>query len=118
MSKDGAVNGGEGSNGNYHHHNYNKNGGGGAAGSEKDAQVQSRVASFQKLVSYCEGVGKCRHVTISEFFDEPDPPACDYACDFCKDPPGLRARKTEGLASEEWVSTQRERDDFYGAAGD
>lgn len=118
MSKDGAVNGGEGSNGNYHHHNYNKNGGGGAAGSEKDAQVQSRVASFQKLVSYCEGVGKCRHVTISEFFDEPDPPACDYACDFCKDPPGLRARKTEGLASEEWVSTQRERDDFYRAAGD
>lgn len=94
------------------------NGGDGAAGCGKDAQIHSRAASFQKLVSYCEDVGRCRHVIISEFFDEPKPPACDYACDFCKDSAGLRARKAGGLASEEWVSTQREREDFHGAEYD
>lgn len=111
ISKDGAGISGEG-------HNNNNQHGGGAAGSGKDTQIQSRAASFQKLVSYCEQVDKCRHVVISEFFDEPEVPVCDYACDFCKDAGGLRARKTKGLASEEWVSTQRERQDFYGGGYD
>lgn len=113
ISKDAAGHSSEVNSGNVH--NNNQNGGGGdSADSEKKAQFQSRAASFQKLVSYCEEVGKCRHILISEFFHEPEPPGCDYACDFCKDPAGLRARKAQGLASEEWVSTQRERGDFYG----
>lgn len=105
ISKDGAGSSGEGNN----NSNSDKN---------QNAQIQSRAASFQKLVSYCEEVRKCRHVIISEFFDELEPPTCDYACDFCKDPAGLRARKAAGLASEEWVSTQRDREDFYGGGYD
>ena len=117
ISKDGAGNGGEGNNRSNHNNDNNNNNNSSnnenGGGNGTDAQLQSRAASFQRLVSYCEEVGKCRHVIISEFFDEPDPPSCDYACDFCKDPTGLRARKAAGLASEEWVSTQREREDFY-----
>lgn len=94
----------------------------------REAQVHSRTASFARLVAYCEDTGKCRHAIISNFFEESDPapddgkdgkgkdaaPVCDFACDFCKDPEDLHARKAEGLASEELVSTQRaSREDFY-----
>lgn len=49
----------------------------------------------------------------------PDPPIsiCDFACDFCKDADDLTARKSVGLASEEWVSTQRE-EGLYGGVED
>ena len=33
---------------------------------------------------------------------------CDFACDWHKDPQDLKKRLARGLASEEWVSTQRE----------
>lgn len=117
ISKDGAGNSDKGTS-NINNDNNQNGGGGDTVGIGKATQIQSRAASFQKLVSYCEQVDKCRHVIISDFFDEPEPPACNYACDFCKDRTGLQARKAEGLASEEWVSTQRERDGFYGGGCD
>lgn len=97
----------------------------------REAQARSRAASFQQLVAYCEDTSRCRHSTISHFFEDggtaitgdeamgramPDEgPVCDFACDFCKDAEDLRARKADGLATEEWVSTQREsREDYYG----
>ena len=81
----------------------------------KEEQGAGRAKSFQRLVEYCERIDKCRHAAISEYFvDGEGPPTCDFACDFCKDPKGLRKKKEDGLASEEWVSTQRERSDFYG----
>lgn len=84
-----------------------------ASAQAKAAQSKNRAESFQKLVNYCEGTGKCRHGFISDFFADQEPPACDFACDYCKDAEGLKRRKREGLASEEWVSTQRERSDFF-----
>lgn len=90
--------------------------GGGKGG--KEAQGKARAASFQKLVEYCEQTERCRHRVISEYFGETEAPKCDLACDFCKDAKGLKKRKEEGLASEEWVSTQRERSDFYGEGYD
>ena len=102
-------------------------------------QVKGRADSFQSLVKYCEGTSRCRHDFIREFFGEvatvvggeksvkhgnslsgDKAPGCDYACDYCKDPQGLKERKKENLASEEWVSTQRERggDSFYGDGWD
>jgi superfamily II DNA helicase RecQ len=108
ISKDvaGAGNGGGGGNSGM-----NANGG-------KQAKVEGRAKSFQKLVEYCEHVEKCRHRMISEYFGEMEAPECDFACDFCKDKGGLKRRKEEGLASEEWVSTQRERGSFYGEGYD
>ena len=29
---------------------------------------------------------RCRHASISKFFDEDDAPACNGACDVCKKP--------------------------------
>ena len=102
-------------------------------------QVKGRADSFQNLVKYCEGTGRCRHEFIREFFGEGRSvigghcstehgkglsgnkmSICDYACDYCKDPKDVKTRKQEGLASEEWVSTQRERggDSFYGEGWD
>ena len=89
----------------------------GGAG-EKAAQVEGRAKSFQKLVEYCENTKRCRHKVISEYFGETEAPGCDFACDWCKDAKGLKRRKEEGLASEEWVSTQRHREDFYGEGYD
>lgn len=91
----------------------------------REAQVRGRAASFQHLVAYCEDTARCRHAIISDFFEDREAsadedgnsiiPVCDFACDFCKDPEDLRSRKAKDLASEEWVSTQREsREDFYG----
>lgn len=84
----------------------------------KEAQGKARATSFQKLVEYCEQTERCRHRVIAEYFGETETPRCDFACDFCKDAKGLKGRKEEGLASEEWVSTQRERSDFYGEGYD
>jgi len=79
----------------------------------KEVQHKSRVDSFQALVKYCEQTDRCRHMVIGEFFGEEEVKACDRACDFCMEGEGLKRRKRDGLASEEWVSTQRERNDFY-----
>ena len=92
------------------------NGKEGQAARDKEIQLKSRTASFQQLVKYCEQTQRCRHVIIGDFFGEKDAQACDKACDYCfvrTGEPSLRKRKEEGLSSEEWVSTQRERRDFY-----
>ena len=89
----------------------------GASNRNKEAKQAARAASFKRLVEYCEQVDRCRHIVIGEFFDESNAQPCDRACDFCLTRPGelsLRRRRDEGLSSEEWVSTQRERSDFYG----
>jgi RecQ family ATP-dependent DNA helicase len=71
--------------------------------------MMSRANSLTALIAYCENVGRCRHRLISEYFGEKgEPPVCDWACDFCKDKDKLRQSKEDGLASEEWCSTQRE----------
>lgn len=86
---------------------------------EKMAQAQKRAESFQKLVEYCENTQRCRHVLVGAYFGEKGgEKECDHACDWCKDARAVRRRKEEGLASEEWVSTQRERGDFYGEGYD
>ena len=91
------------------------------------ANVQARVNSFQELVKYSEQTDTCRHILIGKYFGEEDEKTgssssststgkCDKACDVCFVRPGepsLKKRKEDGLSSEEWVSTQRERDGFY-----
>lgn len=94
----------------------NSHGEGGTA-RNRATQLKSRAASFQELVKYCEQTERCRHQVIGEFFGEANVQACDHGCDYCFSRPGepsLRRRKEDGLSSEEWVSTQRERSDFYG----
>lgn len=93
----------------------------GGAARGKATQMESRAASFQELVKYCEQTESCRHVFIGKFFEESDVKTCDKGCDVCFRKQGvasLRKRKEEGLSSEEWVSTQRERGDFYGEGYD
>jgi len=87
---------------------------GGQAAKDKEIQMKSRAESFQALAKYCEQTDRCRHMAIGEFFGEKEVKACDRACDFCMEGEGLKKRKRDGLASEEWVSTQMERSDFYG----
>ena len=88
-------------------------------GERKELASKGRAESFQRLMRYCEETGRCRHGIIGEFFGEKEGEAkCDFACDVCKDKDGVRRRKREGLASEEWVSTQRAREDFYGEGYD
>lgn len=94
--------------------NGNNGKGNGGAVSSKEIKAKSRAESFQALVKYCEETDRCRHVIIGEFFGEENVKPCDRACDFCMEGKALRKRKNDGLASEEWVSTQRERSDFYG----
>ncbi|KAM0803236.1 P-loop containing nucleoside triphosphate hydrolase protein [Usnea florida] len=86
----------------------------GAAAKAKETQLKSRTESFQALVKYCESTDRCRRVIIGEFFGEEGIEACEQGCDVCMEGQGLKERKREGLASEEWVSTQRQREDFYG----
>lgn len=77
---------------------------------------QARVQSLNRLVAYCENTNDCRHKAICAYFGEEKVPECDYACDWHKDAAGLKKRMRAGLASEEWVSTQREEgmyDDYY-----
>ena len=90
------------------------NDGGSEAAKNREIQLNSRAKSFQALVEYCERTDRCRHMSIGEFFGEEGVQACDSTCDYCMESGGLKGRKREGLASEEWVSTQRERSDFYG----
>ncbi len=89
-------------------------GGGGGAAKQKKTQLKSRAESFQALVKYCEQTDRCRHVIVGDFFGEADVEPCNQGCDVCMEGQGLKKRKSEGLASEEWVSTQRQREDFYG----
>jgi len=70
--------------------------------------MMSRAKSLQALIAYCENTGKCRHKLICDYFAESITPSCDYACDWHKDAGKLAKAKDEGLASEEWCSTQRE----------
>lgn len=100
------------------HGNGNGNSNAGQAAKNKEVQLKSRADSFQALVKYCERTDRCRHMVIGDFFGEEDVKACDRACDFCMEGDGLKKRKRDGLASEEWVSTQRERSDFYGEGYD
>ncbi|KAI1630619.1 P-loop containing nucleoside triphosphate hydrolase protein [Biscogniauxia mediterranea] len=72
------------------------------------SNFEARAQSLQALAQYCESINTCRHKLICKYFGEKDAPACDYACDWHKDSTDLQRRFTRGLASEEWVSTQRE----------
>ncbi|KAK9784985.1 putative P-loop containing nucleoside triphosphate hydrolase protein [Seiridium cardinale] len=72
------------------------------------SNFQARASSLQKLAEYCESVKACRHAMICQYFGEPQIPKCDYACDWHKDARDLSMRRLRGLASEEFVSTQRE----------
>ena len=94
--------------------NGQRDGSAGAAAKKKQVQLKSRAESFQALVKYCEQTDRCRHVIIGEFFGEEGVEPCKQGCDVCLEGPGLKKRKREELASEEWVSTQRQREDFYG----
>ena len=85
----------------------------------KEDVVRARAESFQALVDYCEASGECRHRIVQRFFhgkQSKEEVQCEWACDYCKiGRAEIRRRKIEGLADEEWVSTQRERgrfDDF------
>lgn len=69
---------------------------------------QARARSLQRLAEYCEQTGECRHHMICRYFGEANVPRCDYACDWHKDAADLQRRWLRGLASEEFVSTQRE----------
>ncbi|KAF3765482.1 ATP-dependent DNA helicase [Cryphonectria parasitica EP155] len=85
----------------------------------KDGQNrQARLKSLQCLAEYCEAVAGCRHAMICKYFGETEMPVCDFACDWHKDPQGLKRRLGKGLASEEWVSTQREEGAYDGCYGD
>lgn len=69
---------------------------------------QARLKSFQYLAQYCEATDRCRHAMICKYFGEQEVPKCDFACDWHKDAKEVRRRMARDLASEEWVSTQRE----------
>lgn len=72
------------------------------------SNFQARAKSLQKLAEYCENINACRHGTICRYFGEVEKPVCDYACDWHKDASALQTRFLRGLASEEFVSTQRQ----------
>ncbi|KAL2157051.1 hypothetical protein VTH06DRAFT_7520 [Thermothelomyces fergusii] len=93
-----------------------RDGAGPAAGGASAENRQARLRSLSRLVEYCEDTDTCRHAAICRYFGEERAPECDYACDWHKDAPGLKRRMMRGLASEEWVSTQRQGgayDDYY-----
>lgn len=94
--------------------NGQRDGSGAATAKKNTVQLNSRAESFQALVKYCEQADRCRHVIIGKFFGEKDVEPCKQGCDVCMEGLGLKKRKRDGLASEEWVSTQRQREDFYG----
>jgi len=78
------------------------------AGRDGNANKDARVRSLQKLIAYCEDTDTCRHSAICKYFGETETPHCDYACDWHKEGSELKKRMQCGLASEEWVSTQRQ----------
>jgi len=73
---------------------------------------QGRLESLNKLAAYCEDTNTCRHATICKYFGEAQVPECDFACDWHKDAQALKRRFAKGLASEEWISTQRDEGSF------
>lgn len=72
------------------------------------SNFEARAKSLRALAEYCESTSACRHAMICKYFGESETPACDYACDWHKDASDLHRRFMRGLASEEFVSTQRE----------
>ena len=71
-------------------------------------QLLNRAKSLQALVEYCESTDTCRHKLIAVYFADEGETPCEFACDWCKDARAVVVRKERGLASEEWVSTQRD----------
>jgi superfamily II DNA helicase RecQ len=84
---------------------------------DKQGNLEARAKSLQALVEYCEETNTCRHKLICRYFGERGEVECDYACDFHKDPKALKKAKLNGLASEEFVSTQREMGAYNANAG-
>ena len=79
----------------------------GGMGANQAKQLSIRGKSLRALVEYAECTRKCRHGMITDYFgEESGEGCCDFACDYCKDPAGLKRRKEQGLASEEFVSSQ------------
>jgi len=76
------------------------------------SNLEARAKSLQALIAYCEDTDTCRHKLICKYFGETQDPECDYACDWHKDAKALKKAKAEMLASEDWVSTQREMGHF------
>ncbi|TKA51209.1 hypothetical protein B0A49_13233 [Cryomyces minteri] len=81
----------------------------GGMGPATQAAALGRAKSLQSLIAYCESTSACRHQLICQYFGEDITPECEWACDWHKNATALVKRKEEGLASEEWCSTQRER---------
>ena len=77
-------------------------------GSAALGNMMSRAKSLQALITYCEDTEHCRHGLIAEYFGENTAVPCDWACDWHKNPAVLAKAKEDGLASEEWCSTQRD----------
>ncbi|KFY39620.1 hypothetical protein V495_05865 [Pseudogymnoascus sp. VKM F-4514 (FW-929)] len=73
---------------------------------------EARMKSLQYLAEYCEDTNMCRHQLICRYFGESAIPICKWACDWHKDSKALKKAKRDGLASEEWVSTQRDMGAF------
>ena len=80
--------------------------------SKAQSNLEARVKSLKALVDYCEDIDTCRHKMICKYFGEKEVPECEYACDWHKDPKALKKAKINGLASEEWVGTQRDMGRF------
>lgn len=83
---------------------------------KENLNLEARLKSLTALVAYCEETDTCRHRLISRYFAETEVPECDFACDWHKDVKALKRAKKEGLASEEWISTQNDMgrfDDAY-----
>ncbi|PYI34884.1 ATP-dependent DNA helicase [Aspergillus indologenus CBS 114.80] len=78
----------------------------------------ARLASFQKVIGYCETTARCRHEMIKDFFGDlelermgsqapsstptmnPTASPCDFACDFCKEGSQGVARRKARMAPE------------------
>uniref|UniRef100_A0A8D0CNQ6 ATP-dependent DNA helicase n=1 Tax=Sander lucioperca TaxID=283035 RepID=A0A8D0CNQ6_SANLU len=58
-------------------------------GSEKQTD-KTAITDFDAMVSYC-AQECCRHATISKFFGDKTP-NCAGACDYCRNPKGVRAQ--------------------------
>jgi len=65
---------------------------------------ESTLNGLNYLISYCEQI-KCRHASISKYFDDDGVPACNGACDVCKTPKEVKKMidmyiKSGGLGSK------------------
>jgi ATP-dependent DNA helicase Q5 len=50
---------------------------------KSDLMEKSNTDGYNKLISYCETL-KCRHASISHYFEEVNEPNCNGSCDVCK----------------------------------